>query len=209
MAGLTQQELLLMKQRLEELAGFRGDPRKAAIRMIYLAQLQELIGKLTKSTNDLQVLVSAINADVVEIRGDVTLIQGDVAHLQTDVGGLQSDVVLITGDIAVIQHGLADANQDLSNLQLEIGDLQTEVNGLAGVIAEVDQLQLDVGTLQTGQTNLTNTVNGIQSDVTSVAIPNMSQGSVAAAPTAAEFNALVNDVAALRQALANLKTAII
>lgn len=209
MARVTDQEILTMKERLEELAGIRGDKRKAAIRMIYLTQLQELISKLTKTTIDLQNLVSDINTDVLEIRDDVTIIEGDISHLQADVGGLQGDVVQITGDIAVIQQGIADANQDLDNLQLEIGDLQTEVNGLAGVTAEVDQLQIDVGTLQTGQANLSNDVNGIKTDVNAVSIPTMSQGSVAEAPTAAQFNALVSDVAALRQALASIKTAII
>ena len=76
------QEFLIIKQKVEVLAGERGDPRQAAIRMIYLSQLQNLIGKLTKSTNDLQDLVSKINEDVIDIRADVTLVQGDVATIQ-------------------------------------------------------------------------------------------------------------------------------
>lgn len=202
------QEFLIIKQKVEVLAGERGDPRQAAIRMIYLSQLQELISKLTKSTTSMQALVSALNADVVGVRGDVLIVQESVAHVQADVGGLQDDVIQVTSNVAIIQQSLSDANEDLETLQLEIGNLQTEVNGLAGVTAEVDQLQLDVGTLQTGQTNLTNTVNGIQSDVTAVPIPTMSQGTVAAPPTAAEFNNLVSDVAALRTALLSMKTAI-
>lgn len=203
------QEFLIIKQKVEVLAGERGDPRQAAIRMIYLSQLQELISKLTKSTTSLQDMVSALNADVVGVRGDVLIVQESVAHVQADVGGLQDDVIQVTSDVAIIQQSLSDANKDLETLQLEIGNLQTEVNGLAGVTAEVDQLQLDVGTLQTGQTNLTNTVNGIQSDVTAVPIPAMSQGTVSAPPTAAEFNNLVSDVAALRTALLSIKTAIL
>ena len=202
------QEFLIIKQKVEVLAGERGDPRQAAIRMIYLSQLQELISKLTKSTTSMQALVSALNADVVGVRGDVLIVQESVAHVQADVGGLQDDVIQVTSNVAIIQQSLSDANEDLETLQLEIGNLQTEVNGLAGVTAEVDQLQLDVGTLQTGQTNLTNTVNGIQSDVTAVPIPTMSQGAVSAPPTAAEFNNLVSDVAALRTALLSMKTAI-
>ena len=75
--------------------------------------------------------------------------------------------------------------------------------------ADVDQLQLDVGNLQTAQANTQSEVTQIKTDVTAVEIPTMSQGNVAAPPTAAQFNNLVSDVAALRTALLSMKTAIL
>ena len=139
------QEFLIIKQKVEVLAGERGDPRQAAIRMIYLSQLQNLIGKLTKSTNDLQDLVSKINEDVLDIRADVTLVQGDVATIQIQVGDIQGDIIQITGDVAIIQQALSDANANLDNLELDIIQLQSDVNGLSGVTADVDQLQIEFG----------------------------------------------------------------
>ena len=203
------QEFLIIKQKVEVLAGERGDPRQAAIRMIYLSQLQNLIGKLTKSTNDLQDLVSKINEGVLDIRADVTLVQGDVATIQIQVGDIQGDIIQITGDIATIQQALSDANANLDNLELDIIQLQNNVNGLSGVTADVDQLQLDVGNLQTAQASTQNEVTEIKTDVTAVAIPTMSQGAVASPPTAAQFNNLVSDVAALHTALLSMKTAIL
>ena len=182
------QEFLIIKQKVEVLAGERGDPRQAAIRMIYLSQLQNLIGKLTKSTNDLQVLVSNINEDVLDVRADVTLMQGDVA---------------------TVQQALSDANDNLDSLESDIIQLKQDVTGLSDATADVHQLQLDVGNLQTAQANTQSEVTQIKTDVTAVAIPAMSQGAVAAPPTAAQFNNLVSDVAALRTALLSMKTAIL
>lgn len=195
MAGLSQQELLVLKQKVEVLAGERGDPRNYAIRMIYLTQLQELIGKLSKSASAVQVMVDALATDIQDLGQDVTTVQGDVAALQVDVGGLQGAVVQISGDIALVQQGLDDANNDLSGLEQDIIDLQIDIGSLADLPDEVALVK--------------GSVNSIKTDVTAVVIPNMSQGAVAAAPTAAQFNALVDDVASLRQALASMKAAII
>lgn len=194
MAVLSQQELLIIKQKVEILSGERGSPEQAAIRMIYLARLQELIGKLSQSATDVQLVVDKLTVDVGSVQAAIQSVQTDVTYIQTDVVDLKDDVVLLTTNIAQVQSGLASATIDLAALEQSIVDIQTDIGGLSGLPATVAALQLNVNT--------------IKSDVTAVVIPVMSQGAVSGAPTQSEFNNLVGDVAALRAAIANIRTAI-
>lgn len=192
--SLSLQQLLTMKQTIEVLAGERGDPEKAAIRMIYLKQVQDLVTRISMQTNGIQSKITVLDQ-----------------NLQTT----QQTVAFIQSDLATIQSGLGDANADLAQLNSDIASIQIAISNLATLESDVDTLQTNVSTLQTnvsslqtGQSNLSNEVSAIKSDVTLVNIPTMQQGNVSAAPTAAEFNTLVADVAALRTALSSLKTAI-
>lgn len=194
MAVLSQQELLIIKQKVEILSGERGSPEQAAIRMIYLARLQELIGKLSQSATDVQLVVDKLTVDVGSVQTAIQSVQTDVTYIQTDVVDLKDDVVLLTTNIAQVQSDLASATIDLAALEQSIVDIQTGIGGLSGLPATVTALQLNVNT--------------IKSDVTAVVIPVMNQGAVSGAPTQSEFNNLVGDVAALRAAIANIRTAI-
>ena len=192
--ALSLQQLLTMKQTIEVLAGERGDPEKAAIRMIYLKQVQDLVTRISMQTNGIQSKITVLDQNLQTTQQTVAFIQGDVDDLSTDVVNLQTT-------LATVQSGLGDANADLAQLNSDIASIQIAISNLA-------TLQTNVSSLQTGQSNLSNEVGTIKSDVTLVNIPTMQQGNVSAAPTAAEFNTLVADVAALRTALSNLKTAI-
>lgn len=186
--SLSLQQLLTMKQTIEVLAGERGDPEKAAIRMIYLKQVQDLITRISMQTNGIQSKITVLDQ-----------------NLQTTQQA-----------VALVQSGLGDANADLTQLNSDIASIQIAISNLATLESDVDTLQTNVSTLQTnvsslqtGQSNLSNEVSTIKSDVTLVNIPTMQQGNVSAPPTAAEFNTLVADVAALRTALSSLKNAIL
>ena len=178
---INMNDLRILKEKLEILTGERGDPQLAAIRMRVLGQLQELISKLRISATELQ---NDINTLDQNLQG--TQLQLDT--VQSNVGTLQSSVTTIQGDIASIQTDLSTAQTTLTQLDADIAALQTDVGGLATLSGNFDQ---------------------IQTDVTAVSIPGATQGTVAAAPTAAEFNQLLSDVNALRTALTNLKNAII
>lgn len=191
MAGLSQNDLLLMKQKIEVLAGERGDPQKAAIRMIYLKTLQDLISKLRGSTNDIQLAVSVLDQAVSQTQVQIGNVQGAVNDLQVDVNGLEGTVGQITTDVAHIQNDLAAATGDLDQLVLDISDLQIIIN------------DLETSTGSTGAA-----LTELKTDVAAVTVPVMQQGAVAAAPTMAQFNLLVGDVAAVRQAVVDLKNAI-
>ena len=192
--SLSLQQLLTMKQTIEVLAGERGDPEKAAIRMIYLKQVQDLVTRISMQTNGIQSKITVLDQNLQTTQQTIAFIQSDVDDLSTDVVNLQAG-------LAAVQSGLGDANADLAQLNSDIASIQIAISNLA-------TLQTNVSSLQTGQSNLSNEVSAIKSDVTLVNIPTMQQGNVSAAPTAAEFNTLVADVAALRTALSNLKTAI-
>ena len=178
---INMNDLRILKEKLEILTGERGDPQLAAIRMRVLGQLQELISKLRISATELQ---NDINTLDLGLQG--TQLQLDT--VQSNVGTLQSSVTTIQGDIASIQTDLSTAQTTLSQLDADITALQTDVGGLATLSTRFDQMQ---------------------TDVTGVSIPSPAQGTIAAAPTAAQFNGLVSDIAALTNAVTALKNAII
>ncbi len=185
---ISMNDLRILKEKLEILTGERGDPQLAAIRMRVLGQLQELISKLRISATDLQNDINTLDQGLQSTQSQLNTVQTDVATLDGNVNTLQSSVTALQGDIASIQTDLSTAQTTLTQLDADIAALQTDVGGLATLSGNFDQ---------------------IQTDVTAVSIPGATQGTVAAAPTAAEFNQLLSDVNALRTALTNLKNAII
>lgn len=186
--SLSLQQLLTMKQTIEVLAGERGDPEKAAIRMIYLKNLQELIGKLKGETTDLQLSLDVLNADLDATQSQLSTLQTNVGFLQSDVDTAQADITGLQGSISTIQTDISNANASLSQINSDIATIQTEIGGLAG---------------------LETRFNTLQSDVNAVSIPNATATTIAATPTEAQYNALLADVNALRTALTNLKNAIL
>lgn len=187
MAASSFQEWQKIKELVEQLAGLRGDPSKAAIRMAKIGQLNELIGSLKGSATDLQQKVNVLDDQIANTQQQVGTLQNTVNFLQGDVDAVQLDVTGLQENVATIQQGLSDAQLDLDTINQQITDIQTDLNGLADVKDRLDTLQADVG---------------------AVSVPAMTQGPVAAPPTAAQFNALVTDVGNLRQALLNLISAI-
>ena len=179
--SLNVNEWRILKEKIEVLAGERGDPQKAAIRMAYIKSLQELIGNLRGSTLGLQQNIDALNVEFNNTQALVGFLQADVDSAQADITSLQSN-------ISTIQTDLSNATASLTQLNNDIAAIQTEINGLAGLEARLDTLQ---------------------SDVSAVAIPAATATAVSAAPTAAQYNVLLDDVNALRTALTDLKNAIL
>lgn len=187
MASQNFQEWQKIKELVEVLAGLRGDPSKAAIRMAKIGQLNELIGSLKGSATDVQQKLSVLNEQVASTLQQVGTLQNTVNFLQNDVDGVQQDVIGLQENVANIQQELSDAQLDLGAINQQISDIQQDLSGLSDVKNRLDTLQADVG---------------------AVSVPAMTQGPVAAPPTAAQFNALVTDVGNLRQALLDLISAI-
>lgn len=181
-------ELRLIKEKLEILTGERGDPQRAAIRMIYMKNLQELIGKLKGDTTELQLSIEALNADLDATQSQLTTLQSNVGFLQADVDAAQADITGLQNNISSIQSDISTANANLTQLNSDIATIQTEIDGLVG---------------------LETRFNTMQSDVNAVSIPAATATSISTTPTAAQYNALLDDVNALRTALTNLKNAIL
>lgn len=189
------QEWQILKEKVEILAGERGDPNLAAIRVRVLGQLQELISKLRISATDLQNDINTLDQSLQSTQSQLNTVQTNVGTLQTDVAALDSDVSTLQGNVTTLQGEIATVQTDLNTAQTTLTQLD----------ADIAALQTDVGGLAT----LSDNFDQIQMDVTAVSIPGATQVTVAAPPTAAEFNQLLSDVNALRTALTNLKNAII
>ena len=185
---ISMNDLRILKEKLEILTGERGDPQLAAIRMRVLGQLQELISKLRISATELQNDINTLDQNLQGTQSQLNTVQTDVATLDGNVNTLQFNVTSLQSDIAAIQTDLSTAQTTLAQLDADIAALQTDVGGLATLSDNFDQ---------------------IQTGVTAVSISGATQGTVAAPPTAAEFNQLLSDVNALRTALTNMKNAII
>lgn len=192
---INMNDLRILKEKLEILTGERGDPQLAAIRVRALGQLQELISKLRISATDLQ---NDINTLDQNLQGT----QSQLDTVQTNVGTLQNDVAALDGNVSTLQSSVTTLQGDIASIQIDLSTAQTTLSQLD---ADISALQTDVGGLAT----LSNNFDQIQMDVTAVSIPGATQVTVAAPPTAAEFNQLLSDVNALRTALTNLKNAII
>lgn len=192
---INMNDVRILKEKLEILTGERGDPQLAAIRVRALGQLQELISKLRISATDLQNDINTLDqslqstqSQLYTVQTNVGTLQNDVVALDGNVSTLQSSVTALQGDIATIQTDLSTAQTTLTQLYADIATLQADVGGLATLSTRFDQMQ---------------------TDVTGVSIPSPAQGTIAAAPTAAQFNGLVSDIAALTNAVTALKNAII
>lgn len=187
-SSINIQEWQTLKEKVEILAGERGNPEFAAIRVRVLGQLQELISKLRISAKDLQNDINTIDQNLQGTQTQLDTLESSVTFLQNDVNAVQTDVTTLQTDISTIQTGLSTAQTTLTQLDADIATLQSDVGGLATLSTRFDQMQ---------------------TDVTGVSIPSPAQGTIAAAPTAAQFNGLVSDIAALTNAVTALKNAII
>ena len=192
---INMNDLRILKEKLEILTGERGDPQLAAIRVRALGQLQELISKLRISATDLQNDINTLDQNLQGTQSQLDTVQTNVGTLQTDVAALDGNVSTLQGNVTSLQSDIAAIQTDLSTAQTTLSQLD----------ADISALQTDVGGLAT----LSNNFDQIQMDVTAVSIPVATQVTIAAPPTAAEFNQLLSDVNALRTALTNLKNAII
>lgn len=192
---INMNDLRILKEKLEILTGERGDPQLAAIRVRVLGQLQELISKLRISAIDLQNNIDTLDQSLQNTQSQLDTVQSNVGTLQTDVAALDSDVSTLQGNVTTLQGEIATVQTDLNTAQTTLTQLD----------ADIAALQTDVGGLAT----LSDNFDQIQMDVTAVSIPGATQVTVAAPPTAAEFNQLLSDVNALRTALTDLKNAII
>lgn len=121
------QEFLIIKQKVEVLAGERGDPRQAAIRMVYIDKLQELVERLSISTINMQKVIGGLN---------------------TDVSGIVTSIDKIEVDLKSAQDGLLEINNELAILKDDLDTLNGLHDELEIVKGSVDSVTNDVSTLK-------------------------------------------------------------
>ena len=124
------QEFLIIKQKVEVLAGERGDPRQAAIRMIYIDKLQELVERLSISTINMQKVIGGLNTDV---SGIVTSID----KIEVDLKSAQDGLLEINNELAILKDNLDTLNGLPDELEIVKGSVDSVTN-------EVSTLKQDV-----------------------------------------------------------------
>lgn len=194
-------EFRRLKEIVEVLNGDRGDKNKsqAALRRAQLQEVETFIATVKDSA-------TAIRKSLESLVEEVREAQGDILELTARIGNAEQNLQILEDDLAALQ-------LEVNALDGRIQSLQTQADGIEQQLIEaqnqITTVTGDLSSLQTTVNSVRDTLNGIRSRVSAVNIPGLSSGEVAAPPTAAEYNALRSDVAALRQAMVELKTAII
>ena len=97
--------------------------------------------------------------------------------------------------------------QDLGRIRELLADFETNAQALAKAIAA--ELSASIVALQATTSQNSEAITGIRTRTGNVALPTMTAPSATTAPTMAQYNALRSDVLALRQAIGEIRTAII
>jgi len=194
-------EFRKLKEIVEVLNGDRGDQKKsqAALRRAQLLEVETFIATVKESA-------AAIRKSLEALVEEVRLAQGDILELTARIGNAEQNLQILEDELAELQ-------LEVNALDGRIQSLQEQADGIEQQLAEaqgqITAVTGDLTSLQTTVNGVRDTLNGIRTRVAGVNIPGLSSGNVSAAPTAGEYNALRADVASLRQALVDLKTAII
>jgi chromosome segregation ATPase len=193
-------EFRKLKEIVEVLNGDRGDQKRsqAALRRAQLLEVETFIATVKESA-------TAIRKSLEALVEEVRLAQGDILELTARIGNAEQNLQILEDELAELQ-------QEVSALDTRIQSLQEQADGIEQQLAEaqgqITAVTGDLTTLQTTVTGVRDTLNGIRTRVGAVNIPGLASSDIGAAPTASDYNTLRADVANLRQALVNIKTAI-
>jgi chromosome segregation ATPase len=184
-ASVEQNQLFRqLKEKVEILNGDRGDQRKAAMRQGDAQDLREFIANLRKGTADVQKDL----ADAVD----------KLNQLGTTLDQVEQSLDDTKADLEQTEQALVAAQATLSTLQ------QT----LTSVQSSIEQAQQSIEALDQSSAAVASELAALRAAATGVTVPDVSAVAVSAPPTAAEYNALLGDLIAMRTALLSLKAAI-
>lgn len=192
----------ILKEKVEILNGDRGNREKAALRVGEARDLREFIANLRLGTTDIQKSLDAANVALTTLSEDLSSVQS-----QLDVAAEQLETA--TDGLAAAQATLDALEPTVEALAESLSDAEDAILALGDIAGEVDALNLTVGSLIPTVAGLGTAIDDIKTNAAAVTIPSATATTVAAPPTAAEHNALLDDVAGLRLALSSLKAAIV
>lgn len=160
-----------------------------------------------KQSTDLRII-----REKVEIlfgdRGDpdkAALRRGEISALTEYIASLRLGAAAIGKTLEGIASEVASTKIDVIALQSDVATAQSDLVTLQGGIDDIgDQLSTISADLSLATDGLAN----LKTNVASVAIPTVGTTHVTAAPTQDDFNDMMDDLAAIRTALANLRGAI-
>lgn len=233
--AISDQEFRKLVEAVRTLNGEIGDPQrsKAALRRGQLLEVQKLIAEiktgadaLRRAIEKLNQDIEAINVELVQVKDRVAAAEALLVQLEQSLADLQAAVTQLEGDIealeqraATIESTLDAASADIQVMRAELTDTtarsQANATAITALDGRMDAVENRASTLETDLSALSGTVDGIGDDlagikaaVGAVTIPPLTASTVAAPPTAAEYNALLADVTAMRTALVNIQSAI-
>lgn len=233
--AISEQTFRKLVEAVRTLNGEIGDATrsKAALRRGELAEVQKLIAEiklgadaLRRAIEKINEDIEAINVELVQLKDRIEAAEALLAQLELDLASLQSAINALEADIAAlearasaIEGTLDQASADIQVMRAELTLTTQSSNDNQAAIAvlddRVDAVEGRATTLEADLSALTLTVDGIgteltalKSNVAGVIIPALTATVVAAPPTAAEYNALLADVTAVRTALVNIQAAI-
>ena len=135
---------------------------------------------------------------IAKLRKGTADVQKNLAEAVETMAQLAADLETTQGDLGEAQDAISTAQDSLTALATAIADVETSIS----------DAQAAIETLDSSGATIAATVDDIQDAAAAVSIPGMASTPVAAAPTQAEHNSLIDDVAAIRTALISLKAAV-
>lgn len=194
-------EFRKLKEVVEVLNGDRGDKAKsqAALRRAQLQEVETFIATVKESA-------AAIRKELEVLVEEVREAQGDILELTARIGNAEQNLQILEDELAALQLEVTALDGRIQTLQTQADGIELQLTDAQGQITAVTG---DLTSLQTTVNGVRDMLNGIRTRVGAVDIPSLTSSAVAAPPTAGDYNALRNDVAAMRQALLDLKSAII
>lgn len=193
-------EFRALREKVEVLNGDRGDKDRsqAALRRAQLAEVQQFVATLKKSAEELRKTLEGVASELA-------ISQGDILELAARIGHAEDNLQILEDDLDKLQGEVTDLDGRIESLQGQADDIESQLASAKGQIADVTG---DLTALQSAVNGVRDTVAAIRQRAATVDVPSLSSSTVAAPPTAGDYNALQGDVAAMRQAILNLKAAV-
>lgn len=148
-------------------------------------------------------------------RGDssrAALLRGELSVLQAYISRLNADAEQLDKKIGLVNTEVTDAKEDLEALTTGLQSVQTGLTGAQGLLAtlqtQLNAAQQQIDAIAEGSSTAQQDIDQLKAQASAVSTPTPSQGDVATAPTAAEFNQAMADMRAIASALTALKSAI-
>jgi len=196
----TDQEWRILKEKVEVLNGDRGDraKSKAALRRDQLIATEKLVADLKASADALQKSLSGV--------------QASVQAAQNDLNRLVSRAAATEEQLSQVESSLTQIGSEIGQIGQQISDVSDQAAANTGRLDSIDTQLTTIGSRrETAETSINSVSDGLSSLKTNagaVTVQEITSSPVAAPPTAAEYNSLLDDLTSVRAALVNIQSAI-
>lgn len=199
MVAWTDAEARTLREKVEVLNGDRGDRTRRALRVGEMANLQELLAALRRGATELDSRIGVIASNVQTA-------EGDVAALDAALAALDGTVLGFDAALTAVYDSLGTLNVVVTNQGNAAAALTTRVTAAESAIGDADTAATALALRVTATEG---DIEDIQTAVGAVVAATITATTIAGAPTAADYNKVVDDIAALRTMLLAMQAGII